>query len=125
MISNISFLRKARIIFINLLGNQIRSDELNEDLSQLKIILKSGTIIFIRYNQFGEYGYQIKYSSQKNDFSRFDNFDDRWDVSTKPHYFHRKGSFKAIASPMLGNPTHDIPILVKFLKEDKLKMKKE
>jgi len=85
--------------------------------------LKSGAVIFIRYNHYGEYGYQIKYSSQKNDFSIFDNFDDRWDVTTRPHHFHKKGSFKAVASPMLGNPTHDIPILVKFIKEGELKMK--
>ena len=54
--------------------NRIIEDELNESLSQLKIVLDSGIIIYIKYNQFGEYGYQIIHSRKKNDFSRFDNF---------------------------------------------------
>jgi len=81
--------------------------------------LKSGVVIYIRYNEYGEYGYQIKYSPRKNDFLRFDNFDDRWDVSTKPHHFHQ-GNVKVISSPMSGDPNHDIPILVKFIKKDKI-----
>ncbi len=99
MIPYISFLRKARVIIVDLLSDEIRSDELSENLSQLKVILKSGVIIYIRYNEYGEYGYQIKYSPEKNDFSRFDNSDDRWNVSTKPDHFH-KGNVEVIASPM-------------------------
>ncbi|TFF88958.1 MAG: hypothetical protein EU550_00185 [Promethearchaeota archaeon] len=116
MIPYISFLRKARILIVELLKDEIRSDELSENLSQLKVMLKSGIIVYIRYNEYGEYGYQIKYSPEKNDFSRFDNFDDRWDVPTHPHHFH-KGNAEVIDSPMVGNPHHDIPILVKFIKE--------
>ena len=120
MISHISYLRKARILLIDLLSNDVIKDELNESISQLKIVLNSGVTIYIRYNEFGEYGYQIIYSPQKDDFSRFDNFDDRWDVATKPHHFHKKGSRIAIASPMLGNPNHDMPILAKYLIEEKI-----
>jgi len=121
MISHISYLRKARSLLIDILSNDIKKDELDENFSQLKLILNSGIIIYIRYNEFGEYGYQIIYSPQKNDFSRFDNFDDKWDVATKPHHFHRKGNKYAIASPMLGNPTHDMPILIKYINEGKIK----
>ncbi|MFO8020736.1 MAG: DUF6516 family protein [Promethearchaeia archaeon] len=120
MISHVSFLKEARSIIIELLADEIRSDELSEDYAQLKIVLKSGVVVYIRYNEYGEYGYQIKYSPLKNDFSRFDNFDNRWDVSTSPHHFH-KGDEKVVASPMLGNPSHDIPILVKFIKEGEIK----
>ncbi|TXT59552.1 MAG: hypothetical protein BAJALOKI3v1_1050002 [Promethearchaeota archaeon] len=116
MIPYISFLRKARVLIVDLLSDEIRSDKLSENLSQLKVLLKSGIIIYISYNEYGEYGYQINYSPEKNDFSRFDNFDDRWNVSTKPHHFH-KGNAEVIASPMSGEPNHDIPILVKFVKE--------
>ncbi|MEE9378210.1 MAG: DUF6516 family protein [Candidatus Lokiarchaeia archaeon] len=120
MISYISFLQKARALLIKTMNEKIKTDELNEDLSQLKIILKSGHVLYIRYNEFGEYGYQIIYSPKKNDFSRFDNFDDKWDVSTKPHHLHIKGNKNAIASPMKGTPDHDMPILVKFFNEGKI-----
>ncbi|MBD3213207.1 MAG: hypothetical protein GF311_11425 [Candidatus Lokiarchaeota archaeon] len=116
MIPYISFLQKARILIVDLLRDEIKSDELSEYLSQLKVVLKSGIIVYIRYNEYGEYGYQIKHSPEKNNFSRFDNFDDRWDVSTQPHHFH-KGNAEVIASPMSGDPHHDIPLLVKFIKE--------
>ncbi|MGV9173615.1 MAG: hypothetical protein ACOC44_17350 [Promethearchaeia archaeon] len=38
----------------------------------------------------------------------------------RPHHLH-KGDEKVVASPMLGNPSHDIPILVKFIKERETK----
>jgi len=120
MISHTSFLRKARELLIDLLGNDIIKDELDDTYSQLKLIFNSGIVLYIRYNEYGEYGYQIIFSPLKDDFSRFDNFDDRWDVPSKPHHFHKKGDKEAIASPMLGNPTHDIPILVKYLRLGKI-----
>ena len=65
MISHLLILRKARILLINFLSDKIKIDELSEDLSQLKITLKSGLILYIRYNVFGEYGYQIIFFSAK------------------------------------------------------------
>ena len=118
MIPHISFLREARALFVNQLGDSIREDEIDETISQLKITLKSGVILYIKYNEFGEYGYQIIYSPRKNDFSRFDNFDDKWDVSTKPHHLHERGNRNVVASSMIGKPTHDIPILIKYIKEE-------
>jgi len=118
MIPHISFLREARSLFVNLLGDNIREDEINETISQLKITLKSGVILYVKYNEFGEYGYQIIHSPRKNDFSRFDNFDDRWDVSTKPHHLHERGNRNVVASFMIGKPTHDIPTLIKYIKEE-------
>jgi len=120
MISPISYLVKARVLLLDSLGEEVILDELNETLSQLKIKLKSGIIIYIKYNEFGEYGYQIIFSSQKGDFSRFDNFDDRWEVSTKPHHFHIRGKNIVVASPMLGKPDNDIPILIRYIKKDKV-----
>ena len=120
MNSHLLILRKARILLTNFLSDKIKIDELSEDLSQLKITLKTGLMLYIRYNEFGEYGYQIIFSPLKDDFSRFDNFDDRWDVSTNPHHFHKKGHKKALASPMSGIPDHDMPILVKYITEGKI-----
>ena len=118
MISHISFLQKARALLIELVGKEIIKDTLDEIFSQLHIVFKSGLILYIRYNEYKEYGYQIIFSTEKNDFSRFDNFDDKWDVSTKPHHHHIKGSDIVIASSMIGEPTHDIPLLVAYLKKE-------
>lgn len=59
MIPYISFLRKSRVIIIDLLSDEIRSDELSENLSQLRIVLKSGIVIYIKYNEYREDEYQI------------------------------------------------------------------
>ncbi len=48
---------------------------------------------------------------------RFDNFDDRWDVNTRPHHFHIRGLKSTIESPMLGEPNHDIPIILKLIQD--------
>ena len=77
--------------------------------------MDSGVVIYIRYNQFGEYGYQIIHSRNKNDFSRFDNYDDCWKVKTQPHHYHVKGGREVKSSPMSGNPESDMPILVKYI----------
>jgi len=57
MKSPISYLVKARVLLLDSLGEDVILDELNETLSQLKIKLKSGIIIYLKYNEFGEYGY--------------------------------------------------------------------
>ena len=46
---------------------------------------------------------------------RFDNYDDRWEVITRPHHFHIRGLKSIIESSMLGKPNHDIPILLKMI----------
>jgi hypothetical protein len=55
-------------------------------------------------------------SFQPEDFERYDNFDDRWKISTHPHHFHL-GNKKVTESPMNGNPQHDILILKRILSE--------
>ena len=49
---------------------------------------------------------------------RYDNFDDKWRVSTKPHHIHSKFNDTVIESPMIGNPKHDMPILIRILKKE-------
>lgn len=72
-----------------------------------------GYNLYIRYNDFGEYSYQLQFSSKKHDRIRYDNFDDKWLVTTKPNHFHRRGEVKGVLSPMKGFPEHNIPILIK------------
>ncbi len=118
MVNHISHLKKSRKLILDLLGDYITNDDLIEEISQLKIVFKTGQNIYIRYNEFNEYGYQILFSTKKNDTARFDNFDDKWKVSTRPHHFHERGSDKVVKSSMNGEPTHDIPLLVEYLKEE-------
>ena len=120
MLPNLQFLHQARLISVELLAHDLLDDELSETLSQLKLTLTSGVICYIRYNEYGEYGYQILHSQLKNDFSRFDNFDDRWEVSTKPHHLHPRKQKEAVKSPMIGNPSKDIPILIHYIKKGTL-----
>ena len=115
MIDHLNFLQKARRLLIDIMQGRIIEDELNESLSQLKIMLDFGMLIYIRNNQFGEYGYKIMNSRNKNYFSRFDNYDDRWKVKTRPHHYHLKGGHEVKSSPMSGNPEKDIPILAKYI----------
>ena len=73
-----------------------------------------GFRLYIRYNDYGEYSYQLIFSQKPNDRLRFDNYDNVWKVSTHPHHFHQRGEKNAIESPMTGDPNHDIPILIKY-----------
>ena len=90
--------------------------DLDEDTGRLKVKLKSGIILFIRYNNYNQYSYVILFSSQKLDRLRFDNFDDRWEVSSKPNHTHPRYKEKAKSRPFSGIPSKDIMILCNLLK---------
>lgn len=90
--------------------------DLDEDTGRLRIKLKSGITVFIRYNNYNQYSYVILFLSQTLDRVRFDNFDDRWEVTTKPHHTHPRYKEKAAKSPFRGIPTEDTPILCNFLR---------
>ncbi len=78
-----------------------------------------GIGIYIRYNDFEEYSYQIVFSQEFLDRIRYDNYDEMWNVNSKPHHLHPRGKKAAFESPMNGEPKHDIPILLKELIEKK------
>jgi hypothetical protein len=82
---------------------------------QLEFI--SGLVIYIRYNEFDEYSYQIQFSNRKLDRIRYDNYDDKWDVSTKPNHLHPRFQNDAQQSDMIGDPIVDIPKLIDIIKE--------
>jgi len=113
-------LQEARLLLIKSLEGDIEVLELDFILYQLKVIFFNGTTLYIRYNEFNEYGYQILFSSKKYDYVRYDNYDDRWNVRTRPHHFHPKKQNPVRDSPMIGDPTHDMPILIRFLKKEAL-----
>lgn len=87
-------------------------------IHRLKVTLKDLTMIFIQYNPFGEYSYSIIFSPADFDRIRFDNFDDKWAVPSRPHHEHIRSSEKVIQSNMNGNPKHDIPILIQVIQKE-------
>jgi len=57
----------------------------------------------------------LNFSQKPYDRIRFDNFDEFWAVSTRPHHYHLRNKKDAIESPMIGDPQHDIPLLIKYI----------
>ena len=60
------------------------------------------------------------FSNSHNDRCRFDNFDKKWEVSTNPHHFHPRYTLEGYSSSMCGNPSHDMPLLIKYLQSNSL-----
>ena len=55
---------------------------LEDERPVLKIEFNLGNILYIRYNDFDEYSYQLLFFQQEYDRIRFDNYDKIWDVSS-------------------------------------------
>jgi hypothetical protein len=116
----VSFLLKAldklfiaRKMLLEEFISEIKDEKIDDERPYLKITFFNGLILYIRYNDYNEYSYQLIYSQDYLDRIRYDNFDDRWEVKSRPHHFHPQGKEEAIESPMNGNPKHDIKILLK------------
>jgi hypothetical protein len=93
----------------------IRKIILLKDRPVLKITFHNEIILYIRYNDYGEYSYSITYSPNPDDQMRFDNYDDIWNVKTKPHHWHSRGLQTVIESPMNGDPDNDVPLLIELI----------
>ena len=113
----ISKLIDARRILFQVLQKEIINIELDTSIYQLKILFSQGSILYIRYNKYNEYAYQIIFSKRKGDWVRYDNFDDRWPVSTRPHHFHSRYNNPTVESQMIGDPEKDMPKLIEYLKK--------
>ncbi|MCE7743670.1 MAG: hypothetical protein GPJ52_00900 [Candidatus Heimdallarchaeota archaeon] len=111
-------LLRARELLINQFLSEIYEIILDDDRPILTIKFRKGFILYIRYNDFDEYSYQILFSQKKFDRIRYDNYDDKWNVSSKPHHFHPRNKQTALESRMMiGKPGKDIPVLIQILKK--------
>ena len=90
----------ARNIIIKEYSTLLREVILDKDRPVLKIVFHTEIYLYIRYNDYGEYSYCVIFSPNPNDQIRFDNFDDIWDVKTRPHHFHVRGMQSVVDSPM-------------------------
>ncbi|MFX0125383.1 MAG: hypothetical protein ACFFAE_17270 [Candidatus Hodarchaeota archaeon] len=111
-------LHEACKLLNDVLQAEIVDLELSTAIYQLRLTFTTGAQLFIRYNEFEEYGYQLIISKKKYDTLRFDNFDDRWPVSSKPHYFHPKENKPVRESPMVGSPSRDMPKLITLILDE-------
>lgn len=100
----------------NAFTSNITSYRKDEDRPVISIYFDIGINLYIRYNDYEEYSYQIMFSQDKYDRIRYDNYDDHWLLSTKPHHVHERGKKEAIESKMTGKPEIDMPLLVEILK---------
>ncbi len=105
----------SRKLLLELLMSDISKHSLNKSGKELKITLSNGILLYIVYNNHSQYSYTIQYSSSKLDRKRFDNFDNRWDVTSKPHHYHMKGSIHVEESRMIGDPNADMQIFADFI----------
>ncbi len=106
-------LELARNIIIKDYSTLIRKIILDKDRPVLKAVFNNEVNLYIRYNDYGEYSYSVIFSPNPDDQMRFDNYDDIWDVKTRPHHFHQRRMQSIVESPMMGEPKHDISILLK------------
>ncbi|MBN2152458.1 MAG: hypothetical protein JW839_13480, partial [Candidatus Lokiarchaeota archaeon] len=77
---------------------------------------RDGVVLYVRFNKHDQHSYSILFSESELDRCRFDNFDEKWLVSSKPHHFHPRMDKQAFKSPMNGNLDDDLPVLCRFLR---------
>lgn len=74
------------------LRDKIKSVEIKILYNQLKTEFSDSSLLYIVYNDFGEYAYQLIFSNNKLDRIRLDSMDKNWEVDTNPNHFHPRFS---------------------------------
>ena len=110
-------LEKARELLVPTLIRTITGVHLSDEHYTLRIDFEQHSILYVKYNDYQEYSYQILLSHQGSKSIRYDNFDDRWDVSSRPNHVHMADK-TVVASPMNGDPVHDMPLLIKVIQAE-------
>lgn len=109
--SGIKKLERSKFIIEKELSVYLNNLHFEPKLARIQIILRDEIILFIRYNNHDEYAYSVYFSKIELDRCTFDNYDDRWNTSTKPHHFHPRHTKIGVSSPMNGNPEKDILLI--------------
>ena len=113
ILTGLDKLNVARKILLEDLLPKIKNEYIDDERPFLEISFFKGLILYIRYNDYEEYSYQLIYSQNPLDRIRYDNYDDMWNVKSKPHHYHPREEKAAIESSMNGDPKHDMLILIK------------
>jgi len=101
------------------LGNLIIDMSMDLEDPRIFIKMRDGVHVYVQYNDHDQYSYSILFSTGILDRYRFDNYDDHWPVSSRPHHFHPRLNKQAFESKMTGKPKKDIPILCDLIKKGK------
>jgi len=118
--SYISKLKSSKLILEKELPRYIEKLFFEPKLTRIRIKFRDGIILYIQFNDFDEYAYSIIFSKIDLDRCRFDNYDDKWSVSSRPHHFHPRNKKAGFSSPMTGIPNHDIPVICNLILSMKL-----
>ena len=118
--SSLQKLDKTRLLLHQYLSIHLSTLNFEPKLARIHAILRDNVQLYVRYNNYGEYSYTIIFSKSSLDRCRFDNYDDRWEVSTRPHHFHPRKKKDAFRSIMTGTPEKDIPLLCELILSGKL-----
>lgn len=98
----------AQRILQKKLGLLIVSITLDKEDPSLAVKLKDGARIYIQWNDHDQYSYSILFSEITLDRIRLDNYDNKWQVPSRPHHFHPRFSKEGFSSPMHGEPKLDL-----------------
>ena len=71
-------IRVARKLLLDRLLSEIKDEYIDDERPFLKITFFKGLVLYIRYNDYDEYSYQLIYSQEPLDRVRYDNYDDMW-----------------------------------------------
>ncbi len=110
----------SKLILEKILGSSLKTLNFEPKLARIYILLHDSVQIFIRYNNHEEYSYNVVFSKSEFDRCRFDNYDDKWNVATRPHHFQTRFEENGYNSPMKGNPNEDLQQLCDLIKSGKL-----
>lgn len=81
----------------------------------MRFDFNNGSRLYIAYNDFDEYAYQLIFSFEPLDRIRFNAMDKSWNVDEPPHHFHPRFDEKGYNSPMLGIPSEYFPLFIIIL----------
>ncbi len=125
MIDVIARLERAKHLLESHVKDSLLGINLETQYPRLVASFRDGIVLYVRFNEHGQYSYSILFSESELDRCRFDNFDDNWLVSSRPHHFHPRMSKQGFKSPMKGDPDDDLPLLLKLLRNGKLYSKEQ
>nr|MDO8110652.1 DUF6516 family protein [Candidatus Sigynarchaeota archaeon] len=113
----ITKLERTKSIIEIQLKDMLIGINLEAQYPRLVASFRDGIVLYIRYNDHNQYSYSILFSGSELDRCRFDNFDDKWNVPSKPHHFHPRSLKQGFKSQMSGDPDKDMVILCQAMKK--------
>jgi hypothetical protein len=116
LIDVIAKLERAKLLLENQVKDLLLGINLEAQYPRLVASFRDGIVLYVRFNKYDQYSYSILIAESELDRCRFDNFDDKWLVPSKPHHFHPRMNNQAFKSPMNGNLDDDFPALCNLLR---------